>query len=154
MSISSLSCILVNHQPTMRKNLQEVTRKSTPVMVRTWKQTRKTKKQRQLCSMESLLFCAVSCQPAGWELQLNQLASKHRDWSRLGHATFSHVLSAGGEPQGERESAWTVKLHFFPRRLMARRTTKPDCCWELWDLCIQPTALQPTSQAEWICPLK
>lgn len=115
MSISSLSCILVNHQPTMRKNLKEVTRKSTPVMGRTWKWTRKKKKKkkRQLCSMESLLFCAVCYQPADWELKLNQSAAKHRDWSRLGHTTFWPVLSAGGEPQGERESAWKVKLHFF-----------------------------------------
>lgn len=56
MSILSISCISVNHPPTMEKNPKAVTRKNIPVMVRTWHQPRR---KSQLCSMASHLFCVV-----------------------------------------------------------------------------------------------
>lgn len=86
MPISFLSCILVNHQPRMGKNLKAATRKSSPVTVRTWKQMKK--KSSQLCSTASHLFCVVCCLLANWEPQPNRLAAKHRDLYRFGHVTF------------------------------------------------------------------
>lgn len=97
MFISSLSCILVTHQPTMGKNLKAVTRKSAPVMLRTWKQTRK--KRSRLCIMESHLFYVGCYLLANWEPQPNQLAAKQRDLYRFGHITFWYVISADGEPE-------------------------------------------------------
>lgn len=152
MSLSSLSsCILVNHQTMMGKSLKEVTKKSMPLMVRTWKQLRKS----QLCTVESHLFWVVCYLLANSEPEPNQLAAKHLDLYRLGYSiSDSFSLDREAHRWSMDEFTWTLKPPLFHYRLMAKHTIRPDCCWELWDLCIQPTVLQPTSQAGWIYPLK
>lgn len=100
MSLSSLSsCILVNHQPMMGKSLKAVTKKSMPLMVRTWKQLRKS----QLCTMESLLFWVVCYLLANSEPEPNQLAAKHLDLYRLGYSIFDTIFHLMGKLTDE---AW------------------------------------------------